>query len=147
MTHRRGLAMGVLIFASFMDLLDATIVNVALPSIQDDLGATGAQLEWVVGGYLLAFAVLMITGGRLGDMAGRRRLFVIGVLGFTAGSLMACLAPSIGILLTARVVQGGFAAMMVPQMLSTLQALFSPRERAPMLGVVGAVSGLSALLL
>jgi EmrB/QacA subfamily drug resistance transporter len=138
--------MGVLIFASFMDLLDATIVNVALPSIQDDLGATGAQLEWVVGGYLLAFAVLMITGGRLGDIAGRRRLFVTGVVGFTAGSLLACIAPSIGVLLLARVVQGGFAAMMVPQMLSTLQALYSPRERAAMLGVVGAVSGLSAVI-
>ena len=69
MTEKRGLAMGVLIFASFMDLLDATIVNVALPSIRADLGASGAQLEWVVGGYLLAFAVLMITGGRLGDMS------------------------------------------------------------------------------
>jgi EmrB/QacA subfamily drug resistance transporter len=138
--------MGVLIFASFMDLLDATIVNVALPSIQDDLGATGAQLEWVVGGYLLAFAVLMITGGRLGDIAGRRRLFVAGVVGFTAGSLLACLAPSIGVLLAARVVQGGFAAMMVPQMLSTLQALYSPRERAAMLGVIGGVSGTSAVI-
>ena len=84
MTVNRGLAMGVLIFASFMDLLDATIVNVALPSIQADLGATGAQLEWVVGGYLLAFAVLMITGGRLGDIFGRQRMFVIGVVGFTA---------------------------------------------------------------
>jgi EmrB/QacA subfamily drug resistance transporter len=146
MTQNRGLAMGVLIFASFMDLLDATIVNVALPSIQDDLGATGAQLEWVVGGYLLAFAVLMITGGRLGDIAGRRRLFVTGVVGFTAGSLLACLAPSIGVLLVARVVQGGFAAMMVPQMLSTLQALYSPRERAAMLGLVGGVSGLSAVI-
>jgi EmrB/QacA subfamily drug resistance transporter len=138
--------MGVLIFASFMDLLDATIVNVALPSIRDDLGASGAQLEWVVGGYLLAFAVLMITGGRLGDIAGRRRLFVTGVVGFTAGSLMACIAPSIGVLLAARVVQGGFAAMMVPQMLSSLQALYSPRERAAMLGVVGGVSGLSAVI-
>jgi MFS family permease len=73
MTVNRGLAMSVLIFASFMDLLDATIVNVALPSIQADLGATGAQLEWVVGGYLLAFAVLIITGGRLGDIFGRQR--------------------------------------------------------------------------
>jgi EmrB/QacA subfamily drug resistance transporter len=146
MTQKRGLAMGVLVFASFMDLLDATIVNVALPSMRDDLGATGAQLEWVVGGYLLAFAVLMITGGRLGDIAGRRRLFVTGVVGFTAASLMACVAPSIGVLLAARVVQGGFAAMMVPQMLSSLQALYAPRERAAMLGVVGGVSGLSAVI-
>jgi EmrB/QacA subfamily drug resistance transporter len=146
MTEKRGLAMGVLIFASFMDLLDATIVNVALPSIRTDLGASGAQLEWTVGGYLLAFAVLMITGGRLGDIFGRKRLFVIGVVGFTIGSLLACVAPTIGVLLLARVVQGGFAAMMVPQMLSSLQALYSPRERAAMLGIVGAVSGLSAVI-
>jgi EmrB/QacA subfamily drug resistance transporter len=146
MTEKRGLAMGVLIFASFMDLLDATIVNVALPSIRNDLDANGAQLEWTVGGYLLAFAVLMITGGRLGDIFGHRRLFVTGVVGFTAGSLLACVAPSIAVLLVARVVQGGFAAMMVPQMLSSLQALYSPRERAAMLGVVGAVSGLSAVI-
>jgi EmrB/QacA subfamily drug resistance transporter len=145
-TSTRGLAMGVLIFASFMDLLDATIVNVALPSIRADLGASGAQLEWVVGGYLLAFAALMITGGRLGDLLGRRRLFVTGVIGFTVGSALACAAPTIGVLLVARVVQGGFAAMMVPQVLSSLQALYRPRERAAMLGVIGAVSGMSAVV-
>jgi EmrB/QacA subfamily drug resistance transporter len=145
-SNTRGLAMGVLIFASFMDLLDATIVNVALPSIQKDLGASGAQLEWTVGGYLLAFAVLMITGGRLGDMLGRRRLFVAGVLGFTVGSALACVAPTIGVLLVARVVQGSFAAMMVPQVLSSLQALYAPRERAAMLGLIGAVSGMSAVI-
>jgi EmrB/QacA subfamily drug resistance transporter len=145
-SRRRGLAMGVLIFASFMDLLDATIVNVALPSLREDLGASGAQLEWVVGAYLLAFAVLMITGGRLGDLLGRRRLFVTGVVGFTVGSGLACVAPTIGVLLAARVVQGGFAAMMVPQVLSSLQALYRPRERAAMLGVIGAVSGLSAVI-
>ena len=139
MNHRRGLAMGVLIFASFMDLMDATIVNVALPSIRADLDASGAQLEWVVGSYLLAFSALMITGGRLGDMVGRRRVFVLGVLGFTAGSALACLAPTIGVLLAARVAQGAGAAMMVPQALSSLQALYSPRERAPMYGVIGAV--------
>ena len=146
MTEKRGLAMGVLIFASFMDLLDATIVNVALPSIRTDLDATGAQLEWVVGGYLLAFAVLMITGGRLGDIAGRRRIFVTGVVGFTLGSALACLAPTIGVLLAARVVQGAFAAMMVPQVLSSVQALYAPRERAAMFGVIGAVSGMSAVI-
>jgi EmrB/QacA subfamily drug resistance transporter len=146
MTEKRGLAMGVLIFASFMDLLDATIVNVALPSIRTDLGASGAQLEWVVGGYLLAFAVLMITGGRLGDIAGRRQVFVAGVVGFTLGSALACVAPTIGVLLAARVAQGAFAAMMVPQVLSSVQALYAPRERAAMFGVIGAVSGMSAVI-
>ena len=146
LTAKGGLAMGVLIFASFMDLLDATIVNVALPSIRTDLHASGAQLEWTVGGYLLSFAVLMVTGGRLGDLFGRRRLFVVGVVGFTLGSALACVAPTIGLLLVARVVQGGFAAMMVPQVLSSLQALYGPRERVAMLGVIGAVSGLSAVV-
>jgi EmrB/QacA subfamily drug resistance transporter len=88
----------------------------------------------------------MITGGRLGDMVGRRRMFVLGVLGFTAGSALACLAPTIGVLLMARVVQGAGAAMMVPQVLSSLQALYSPRERSPIYGVIGAVSGLSAVI-
>jgi EmrB/QacA subfamily drug resistance transporter len=138
--------MGVLIFASFMDLLDATIVSVALPSIRSDLDASDAQLEWVVGGYLLTFAVLLITGGRLGDMVGRRTMFVIGVVGFTLGSTLACVAPTIGVLLAARVVQGGFAAMMVPQVLSSVQALYAPRERAAMFGVIGAVSGMSAVI-
>jgi EmrB/QacA subfamily drug resistance transporter len=145
-TDRRGLAMGVLIFASFMDLMDATIVNVALPSIRTDLDASGAQLEWTVGGYLLAFAVLMITGGRLGDIYGRRRLFVVGVVGFTAGSAVACLAPTIEVLLAARFALGAFAAMMVPQVLSSVQALYAPRERAAMFGVIGAVSGMSAVI-
>jgi len=99
-----------------------------------------------VGSYLLAFAALLITGGRLGDKVGRRRVFVLGVLGFTAGSALACLAPTIGVLLAARVVQGAGAAMMVPQALSSLQALYAPRERAPMYGVIGAVSGLSAVI-
>ncbi|WP_426565713.1 MFS transporter [Angustibacter sp. McL0619] len=146
MASSRGLAIGVLVFASFMDLMDATIVNVALPSIRADLQATPAQLEWTVGGYLLAFAVLMITGGRLGDIFGRQRIFVIGVLGFTVGSTLACVAPSADVLVAARVLQGAFAALMVPQTLSSVQALFSPRERAPIYGVIGAVSGLSAVI-
>jgi EmrB/QacA subfamily drug resistance transporter len=146
MARSRALAIGVLIFASFMDLMDATIVNVALPSIERDLQATAAQLEWTVGGYLLAFAVLMVTGGRLGDIFGRQRIFVIGVAGFTLGSALACLAPSAEVLVGARVLQGAFAALMVPQALSTVQALFAPRERAPIYGVIGAVSGLSAVI-
>ena len=77
-TPRRGLAIGILLFASFMDLLDVTIVQVALPSIGADLGASEAQLEWIVSGYMLAFAVALITGGRLGDLFGRRRVFLIG---------------------------------------------------------------------
>ncbi|MEO8528714.1 MAG: MFS transporter [Pseudolysinimonas sp.] len=143
---RRGLAMGILVFASFMDLLDVTIVQIALPTIREDLGATPAQLEWTVSGYMLAFAVLLITGGRLGDIFGRRGVFVVGVAGFTLASVAAGLAGSADLLVGARTAQGAFAALMVPQTLATLQALYTPKERAPMLGVIGGVSGLSAVV-
>jgi EmrB/QacA subfamily drug resistance transporter len=145
-TSRRGLATGILIVAAFMDLVDVTIVNVALPSIRTDLHATSAHLEWVLSGYTLAFAVLLITGGRLGDNLGRRTMFLVGVAGFTAASLAACLAGSGEALLLIRVVQGAFAAMMVPQMLSSIQVLYPPRERAAMLGIVGAVTGTAAVI-
>lgn len=143
--RRRGLAMLVLIVASFMDLLDTTIVNVGLPAIQKDVHATPGQLEWVVGGYTLAFAIVLITGGRLGDIVGRRSVFLTGVAGFTAASLAAALAQSGDLLVVARVVQGAFAALMVPQVLASVQALYKPRERAAVLGIIGAVSGMAAV--
>ena len=141
----RALATGILIFAAFMDLVDVTIVNVALPAIREDLHATPAHLEWVLSGHTLTFAVLLITGGRLGDNVGRRTMFLLGVGGFTAASLAACLAGSGDLLVAARVAQGGFAAM-VPQMLSSVQVLYAPRERAAVFGVVGAVSGTAAVV-
>jgi len=143
---RRGLAIGILLFAAFMDLLDATIVQVALPSIGADLAASEAQLEWIVSGYLLAFAVALITGGRLGDLFGRRRVFLIGIAGFTLASAAAALAWSGDALVVTRIAQGLFAALMVPQLLASVQALFTPRERAPMYGLIGGVSGLAAVL-
>ena len=145
-TPRRGLAIGILLFASFMDLLDVTIVQVALPSIGADLGASEAQLEWIVSGYMLAFAVALITGGRLGDLFGRRRVFLIGIAGFTLASAAAAAAWSGEALVATRIAQGLFAALMVPQLLASVQALFSPRERAPMYGLIGGVSGLAAVL-
>jgi EmrB/QacA subfamily drug resistance transporter len=138
--------MGILIFASFMDLLDVTIVQVALPTIREDLGATPAQLEWIISGYMLAFAVVLVTGGRLGDILGRQRTFLIGVAGFTIASVVASLSATGDLLVAARVVQGAFAALMVPQALSTLQALYTPKERAPMYGIIGGVSGLAAVI-
>jgi EmrB/QacA subfamily drug resistance transporter len=138
--------MGILIFASFMDLLDVTIVQVALPAIRDDLGATPAQLEWIVSGYMLAFGVVLVTGGRLGDIVGRRRTFLIGVAGFTLASVVASVSATGDLLVAARVIQGAFAALMVPQVLSTLQALYSPKERAPIYGIVGGISGLAAVV-
>ena len=138
--------MGILIFASFMDLLDVTIVQVALPSIRTELHATAAQLEWIVSGYMLAFAVLLVTGGRLGDILGRQRTFLIGVGGFTIASALGAFALNGDMLVASRVVQGAFSALMVPQALATLQALFSPRERAPLFGVIGGVGGLAAVV-
>lgn len=143
---RRAVATAVLIFAAFMDLIDVTIVNVALPSIGTDLNASPAQLEWVVSAYLLAFAMLLVTGGRLGDIYGRRRIFVTGVVGFTLLSLAATLAPTAMVLVVTRVGQGAFAALMVPQMLSSIQVMYSPKERPAVFGAVGAVSGLAAVV-
>ncbi|WP_448002613.1 MFS transporter [Agromyces bauzanensis] len=142
---RRGLAIGILLFASFMDLLDVTIVQVALPSIGADLEASDAQLEWIVSGYMLAFAVALITGGRLGDLFGRRRIFLLGIAGFTVSSAAAAAAWSGDVLVVTRVAQGLFAALMVPQLLASVQALFTPRERAPMYGLIGGVAGLAAV--
>jgi len=100
----RWLAVVVLLFAAFMDLLDTTIVNVALPAIEKELNATAAQLEWIVSGYVLSFAVLLITGGRLGDIFGRKRMFLIGVTGFTLASASCAIATSGDMLVFSRLV-------------------------------------------
>ena len=145
-TKARGIATFILIFASFMDLIDATIVNVALPSIRADLGATAAQLEWVVSAYMLAFAVLLVTGGRLGDIYGRQRIFGLGVAGFTVFSAVAALAPNANMLVATRIGQGAFAALMAPQLLSSIQVLYRPKERAGVIGLIGAVTGMAAVI-
>ena len=141
----RWLAVVVLLVASFMDLLDTTIVNVALPSIQEDLSASSAQLVWIVSGYVLSFAVLLITGGRLGDRYGRKTIFNVGVLGFTLASIGCAFAQTADALVVFRLVQGAFGAIMIPQVLSIIQVLFKPKERAAVFGLVGGVSGLAAV--
>ena len=144
-SRARAIAVLVLFLATFMDLLDTTIVNVALPSIQRDLGASPSQLEWIVSGYVLAFAVVLITTGRLGDLLGRKRIFLAGVAGFTVASAAAGLAPNADTLVAARLVQGLFAATMVPQVLSIIQVLYAPKECAGVLGAYGAVTGSAAV--
>ena len=141
----RTVATAVLIVATFMDLMDSTITNVALPTIGADLGATPEQLEWTVAGYVIAFATLLITGGRLGDIFGHRRIFVIGLVGFTLASLGAALSQTGDLLVAARVLQGGFAGIMMPQVLSSVQVMYAPEERAPILGLIGALSSLGAV--
>ena len=141
----RGIATTVLMVATFMDLMDSTITNVALPTIGKNLEATPEQLEWTVAGYVIAFATLLITGGRLGDIFGHRRIFVIGIVGFTLASLGAALSQTGDLLVAARVLQGGFAGIMMPQVLSSVQVMFAPEERAPVLGIIGSLSALGAV--
>src|SRR5215468_4845166 len=126
---RRWLAAVAMMIAVLMDMIDVTIVNVALPTIRSDLGASATQLEWVVSAYMLAFAAALITAGSLGDLLGRKRLFLIGIAVFGVASLCAGLAQTPGELIAARVVQGAAAAVMTPQLLATFRAIFSDKER------------------
>jgi EmrB/QacA subfamily drug resistance transporter len=142
---RRWKALAVVLIATFMILLDISIVNVAIPSIQRDLGATYAEIQWVLAGYQLAYAVVLISGGRLGDIFGRKRLFIIGVTGFTVASAMCGLAPDPIALVAARVAQGLMAALMYPQVLSVIQVGFPPRERGTAFGILGGIIGVAAI--
>jgi MFS family permease len=126
--------------------IDLFIVNVALPTVQADLHASAATLEWVVAGYGIGFALLLVIGGRLGDAFGRRRLFSVGLGAFTLTSLVCGLAPNATILVLARAAQGAAAAMLVPQVLSIIQATAAGERRARMLGYYGATGGISMVI-
>jgi MFS family permease len=138
----------VLLLGQFMGLLDVYVVNVATPTIGVDLHASGASLQLIVGAYTIAYAMLLITGARLGDIYGRRRMYLLGVVGFTVGSLVCGLAPDSAVLIGARCVQGAAAAVMVPQIISVIQMRFVGRARAKALSAyavvlsVGSVAGL-----
>src|SRR6478672_12183427 len=126
-----------------MIMLDNTVVNVALPTIQADLHLKISELEWVLTGYALTFGAFMLTGGKLADLLGRRRIFVIGLIIFTASSLGCGLANSAGLLIGARVVQGLGAALMNPATLSIIVATFPPRQRGTAIGVWAGVSAMA----
>jgi EmrB/QacA subfamily drug resistance transporter len=143
---RAWLAAIVMIGAAMMDLIDITVVNVALPTIRDDLGATGTQLEWVVSGYMLAFAALLIVAGSFGDLLGRKRIFLGGIAAFGVASLAAGLAQDPTQLIAARVIQGGAAAAMIPQVLATFRAIFEAEERGKAFGLYGAVLGFASAI-
>src|SRR5919206_548578 len=130
-------------FGLFMIMLDNTIVNVALPSIQSSLHLQISELEWVVTGYALTFGALMLTGGKLADLLGRRLIFVAGLTIFTLASLWCGLAGSAGMLITARVVQGIGAALMNPATLSIITVTFPPRQRGTAIGIWAGVSALA----
>jgi MFS family permease len=138
-TEARWLMLVVLLAGQFMALLDVTIVNVAMPTIGRSLHASGAELQLVVAGYTVSYAMLLITGARLGDLAGRRRMFMLGVALFTLASLACGLAPDIGALIAARFVQGAGAAAMMPQIMSIIQLRFSGAARARALSAYTAV--------
>jgi MFS family permease len=122
--QRRWIALAIVLTASFMDLVDVTIVNVAIPSIRQDIGASFTHIQWITAGYTLAFAAGLITGGRLGDIYGRKRIFLIGITGFTAMSAMCGFAVNPDMLVASRILQGAAASLMVPQVLSIVHATF-----------------------
>jgi EmrB/QacA subfamily drug resistance transporter len=130
-------------FALFMIMLDNTVVNVALPSIQRDLGASLSSLEWTVNAYTLTFAVLLVTGGRLGDILGRRRMFLFGVVVFAVSSAAIGLAPNQTLLVAGRAVQGIGAAFMMPATLSIITVTFPAEERGRAIGTWAGVSALA----
>jgi EmrB/QacA subfamily drug resistance transporter len=141
--NRKWWTLGAVAFGLFMIMLDNTIVNVALPSIQRDLEVGISGLEWVVNGYALTFAVLMLTGGKLADLYGRRLIFIVGLAVFTAASLACGLATSDEWLIAARIVQGAGAALMNPATLSIITATFPPRQRGMAIGIWAGVSALA----
>jgi EmrB/QacA subfamily drug resistance transporter len=141
---RRWLAAIVMIVGALMDMIDVTIVNVALPTIRRDLHASATQLEWVVSGYMLAFAAALIIAGNLGDRFGRKRVFLTGVAAFGLASLAAGLSRSGAELIAARVVQGTAAAVMAPQVLATFRAVFSGAERGKAFSIYGAMLGFAS---
>ncbi len=143
---RRWITLAVVLTATFMGLLDTFIVNVSVPSIQRDLHASFAEVQFVLAGYTLAYAVVLTTGGRLGDLYGRKLLFLVGMAGFTLASAFCGLAPNPAFLIVFRVVQGSMAALMLPQVLSIIQVSFLPKERGVALGFYGATVGAAAIL-
>ncbi|MEV6285952.1 MFS transporter [Kribbella sp. NPDC051770] len=139
-------ALTTLLFGAFLPMLSFFIINVALPAIGTDLHATPGELQLVVGSYGIANATLLVVGGRLGDGFGRKRLFLAGLVGFTVMSLLCAIAPSIGLLLAARVLQGAAAAAMTPQVLASISSLLSGQHRGRAMAMFGVAGGAAAAL-
>src|SRR6266849_3730035 len=141
--NRKWWTLAAVAVGLFMIMLDNTVVNVALPSIRKDLGIGISELEWVVNAYALTFGVLLLSGGKLADMLGRRRIFIAGLVIFTASSLWCGLAGGAASLIAARTVQGIGAALMNPATLSIITATFPPRLRGTAIGIWAGVSALA----
>jgi EmrB/QacA subfamily drug resistance transporter len=141
----RWVVAAVVLAANVVDLLDATIVNVAAPAIHHDLGGGTTTIQWLSAGYTLAFAVLLIAGARLGDILGRRRLFLVGSTGFTLFSAACAVAPTIGVLIAFRALQGAFGALMIPQGFGLLKQVFDDEELDKATGLFGPATGVAML--
>jgi len=142
----RWFVLAVVLGANIMDLIDATIVNIAGPTIRHDLGGSASTLQWLSASYTLAFAVLLVTGARLGDLFGRRRLFLVGSAGFTLMSTLCAVAPSPGVLIATRTLQGAFGALLVPQGFGLLKESFPEEEMPKVFGIFGPAMGLPMLV-
>jgi len=140
---RKWLTLLAVAFGLFMIMLDNTVVNVSLPSIERDLHVSISELEWVVNAYALTFGVLLLSGGKLADLLGRRRIFMAGLVIFTASSFFCGIANSAGTLIAARTVQGVGAALMNPATLSIITATFPPRQRGTAIGIWAGVSAMA----
>src|SRR5919197_1066988 len=141
----RWLVAGVVLAANTMDVLDATIVNVVAPSIHDELGGGAGTIQWLSAGYTLAFAVLLIAGARLGDIYGRRRMFLLGSAGFTLFSAACACSPDIGLLIAFPALQGGFGALMIPQGFGLMKEVFDDEELGKATRFFGPATGLALL--
>jgi EmrB/QacA subfamily drug resistance transporter len=142
----RWVALPVLLTGAFLPVLDFNVVNLALPAIRQNLGATSGEAQFVISAYAATYAVFLITGGRLGDWLGRKRMFTLGVAGFTLASVLCGLAWSPGSLIAGRILQGLTATAMAPQVLASIRALFPPSEQGSALGLYGATFGLANIL-
>ncbi|MEU9111018.1 DHA2 family efflux MFS transporter permease subunit [Streptomyces sp. NPDC048483] len=145
-TQRPWLVLAILCIGFFMSLLDGSIVNVAVPTLIHSIGASYDEVLWIIDGYLLAFSVLLITTGRLGDIFGYRRLYVIGIITFTSTSSLCGLADSPSQLLTARLLQGLGGALLFPQVISSILTIFPPQLRGRAFGVFGAIAGFAPIV-
>ena len=143
---RRWAMFVILLVGAFLPPLDFFIVNVALPAIQGELGASSSAEQLVISSYAAVYAVTLITGGRLGDIYGRGKMFFLGLVGFAAASLLCCLAWSPWVLINGRVLQGATAAIMAPQALASVQAIFPEAEKPLALSIYGAVFGLASVI-
>lgn len=139
------LGLSILLLAGFVTIFDLFVVNVAIPSMQAELGASLSQIGFIVAGYELAFGVLLVTGGRLGDLYGRRQLFILGMAGFTFASLLCGIAPTVEVLIGARVAQGLAAALLFPQVYASIRVNFSGDDSRRAFGFLGMTLGLAAI--